>query len=378
MEAPDDDPGSSLVRDVAHGFAFAGLPAINFWRSYRPHDDRIRAFGMGHTDSFDIFPVGDSQTFSYMELVLPTGGSIHFDRTSSGTGYTDAKYRARTYIGSPFSRSTMEWKDSGWDLHTQDGWTYRFPSSGPGRTWQQSALIGIRSDSGQTFTIARSNSGDLQKIVAPDGTTIEFVCDARHRIISATSSAGRTLHYEYDDAGHLIHVHDSDTGDEYYEYDKVNQMTRVLDGQHRPLLVNDYGYVGELRSQTLADGSKMVYESGYDDQRRLEEFKATLPNGYSIQWMNTRNGFVAGLPAAAPQRARRSSRSPRRPQPRAGIEAAPPGSPAKREIKARRRQKQIPRRYAGCGQPAYTAPRHDTHLVVLLSSEQRFFLFFAW
>ncbi len=302
MEIFENYPGVQLFVMSRTDFAFAGLPSFAFQRVYRPHDDRSRAFGMGNTDSFDIFPVGDSQRFSYMELILPSGAPIYYDRTSPGTGYVDAKYRARAYEGSPFSLSTIAWKDSGWDLVTQDGWTYRFPSSGEGRTWQQSALIGIRSATGQTFTIERSSSGDLRKIAAPDGSAIEFVCDAQHRIVAATRNNGRAVRYEYDSAGRLAHVQDSETGDEFYEYDKLNQMTSVLDGQHKPLLVNDYGYLGELRAQTLADGTKMVYENGYDERRNLTFFKATLPNGYSIRWMGTRNGFLRGLPQA-PQRA---------------------------------------------------------------------------
>jgi len=60
-------------------FSFAGQPSFPFIRKYRPQDDRSLAFGIGATDSFDIYPVGDSQTFSAMELILADGGRVHYD-----------------------------------------------------------------------------------------------------------------------------------------------------------------------------------------------------------------------------------------------------------------------------------------------------------
>ena len=54
-------------------FFFRGQPFFPFIREYRPQDDRSRPFGIGASDSFDIFPVGDSQTFAWIELILAGG-----------------------------------------------------------------------------------------------------------------------------------------------------------------------------------------------------------------------------------------------------------------------------------------------------------------
>ena len=59
-------------------FSFKGQPSFPFVRKYRPHDDRSRPFGIGATDSFDIFPVGDSQTFAWIELILEGGEESSF------------------------------------------------------------------------------------------------------------------------------------------------------------------------------------------------------------------------------------------------------------------------------------------------------------
>jgi len=277
-------------------FSFANQHSFPLVRKYRPQDDRSLAFGIGSTDSFDIYPVGDSQTFSAMELLLADGGRIHYDRISPGSSWSDAKLRAHSYMGSPFSLSSIAWNGHGWDLATLDGWTYEFPSSGPGVGWRKSALIGIRSSAGQTFAVRKTDTGDLRELRAPDGESVQFTCDSMHRIKEASSSSGRTVSYEYDTAGRLTHVHDAQNGDETYEYDQVNRLTSVLDAQGRPLLLNKYGYLGEIQSQTLADGSKFVYNTGWNESRRLDYLKLTLPNGYTIEWNLTRDGLTRSWP----------------------------------------------------------------------------------
>jgi YD repeat-containing protein len=291
-------PGVPLFVMSRADFSFRGLPSFAFIRKYRPQDDRSRAFGIGATDSFDIFPVGDSQTFSWIELILADGERIRYQRTSLGAGVGNARLCTGNYMGNPFSRSSLIWNGNGWDLTTDDGWTYLFPSSGPDRTWQQGALIGIRSASGQTFAIQRSDAGDMRELRAPDGTSIAFTYDGMRRIVSAKQSSGRAVEYEYDSGGRLVRVHDAQNGDEFYAYDPANRLTSVMGARHQPLLVNTYGYLGEIRTQTLADGRKLLYENGYNESHKLDYLKLTLPNGYSIEWMLTRNGFTRSWPKA--------------------------------------------------------------------------------
>jgi hypothetical protein len=71
-----------------------------------------------------------------------------------------------------------------------------------------------------------------------------------------------------------------------------------LDAQHLPRLLNKYGYLGEIQSQTLADGRKLLYETGYDESHQLDYLKLTLPDGYSIEWRLTRNGLTRSWPQA--------------------------------------------------------------------------------
>ena len=153
------------------------------------------------------------------------------------------------------------------------------------------------SSSGKRLIIQRDKKANLKQISTQDGTaSIDFSTDAMDRIISAQDQSGRTVQYEYDSAGRLAHVRDSENGDEFYEYDPTNRLTAVLDAQHHPLLVNQYGFSGEMLSQTLADGSKFLYTTRHNTDHNLEYEKMTLPNGYTIEWLLTRNGLVRSLP----------------------------------------------------------------------------------
>jgi YD repeat-containing protein len=276
-------------------FPFDGRRYLSFVRKYRPRDDRSRSFGIGGSDSFDVFPVGDSQTFSSIDLILEDLGRIHFRRVSRGTGYADAKLRAGVYFGSPFSQSGLAWNGSGWDLTTTNGWTYKFPSSGPDRSAGQSALLRIETGSG-TISIHRNPAGALQSAEEPDGSSIAFKCDSMNRVVLARHSSGRAVGYEYDSGGKLIHIHDSGNGDEFYRYDPVNRLTSVLDSAGRPLLTNTYGYLGEVTSQTLADHRSLRYEYGFDENRKPDEVTFTDDRGYVTRWMRGRGGFYATLP----------------------------------------------------------------------------------
>lgn len=308
LERFENYTGSSLFVMAQPDFSFPEEPSFRFLRKYRPRDSRSRAFGIGTTDTFDSFLVGDSQTFAWIEMILADGDRVHYGRTTMGTGYANAQFRARSTLGDAFSRSTLAWVDNGWDLSTMEGWTYRFPASGPDRTWQQGALTGIRSASGKTFSIRRSIASDLQEVRSPGGEAIEFTNDAMHRITSGTETSGHAIQYEYDAGGRLVHVHDSLNGDEFYEYDSLNRLIAVRNTQHRPLLLNVYGDVGEIQSQTLANGEKLVYESGYDENQKLASLKLTLPNGYTILWQRTRDGFIRYLPMPPAEGSSQTSR----------------------------------------------------------------------
>ena len=102
-----------------------------------------------------------------------------------------------------------------------------------------------------------------------------------------------------------MRVRDAENGDRFYEYDRANRLTKILDAQRRRLLVNEYGYQYDLRSQTLADGRQLKYAYGYTSRQGIGGVTVTLPDGYEIDWRQTSDGFTRSwphLPSPAPRR----------------------------------------------------------------------------
>jgi YD repeat-containing protein len=288
-------PTSSLFMASHTDFPLAGERPFTFVRKYVTKLDQSFAFGVGANDSFDIWPVGDSRTFSWLEVELPGMESVRFDRTSPGTSYNFSKFESPTRQGSPFSGSTMEWNRGGWELTTRDDWMYRFPDCNPSKTWVQCSLVSVRRGTGALLFIKRGPKSDLRELRAPNGDVLQFDVNAKHEIVAGADASGRTVRYEYDGKGRLIHIVDPENGDAFYDYDKANRLTTVRDAQRRPLLVNAYGHYGEVTSQTLADGRRIVYEIG-STESRVVHLKITLPDGYVIEWNQTSDGFVRSWP----------------------------------------------------------------------------------
>ena len=71
--------------------------------------------------------------------------------------------------------------------------------------------------------------------------------------------------------------------------------SRLCELENRVILENKYGDLGEIQSQTLADGEKL-FDTGYDIDHVIVSLKLTLPNGYTILWQRTGNGFVCYMP----------------------------------------------------------------------------------
>jgi hypothetical protein len=65
---------------------------ITLRRTYRPGDSISRAFGVGTTHEFDIYLVGDRSPYTFIDLILPDGGRVHYARTSPGVSFFDAVY----------------------------------------------------------------------------------------------------------------------------------------------------------------------------------------------------------------------------------------------------------------------------------------------
>jgi len=186
-------------------------------RTYNSGDGFARTFGRSMTHPYAMFLHSELQ-YQQVDLILPEGGKIHYVRTSSGTGWTDAVFvhqETATTSATPtaFYKSLIFWNGNGWNLTLKDGTVYVFGVEAP--------LQAIRDRYGNTVTIAHANgqSGNITQVTSPNGRWISFTYDTSNRITQAKDNIGRTVAYTYDANGNLSTVMDPENGVTTYTYD---------------------------------------------------------------------------------------------------------------------------------------------------------------
>jgi RHS repeat-associated protein len=262
-------------------------------RTYRQNDPISRSFGIGASDPFDIFMVGDNNTFpegyTFQDLILADGGRIHFPRTSPCTGangycdFTNAVYQSTT-PGTDFYGAIVRFGScfagGSWSLTKKDGTVYCFPDSDASNNSRAAAPIAMRDRFGNTVTFTRDSSGNLTQVTSPNGRWMQFTYDANNRIIQAKDIIGRTVNYAYDAGGRLIRVTDANGGIWNYSYDAFNEMTSIQDPKGVFYLTNQYDSAGRVVRQTQADNTNFLFSYTTDPiTGAIMQTDFTDPNG---------------------------------------------------------------------------------------------------
>jgi RHS repeat-associated protein len=251
-------------------------------RTYRQDDSVSRAFGNGTTHNYDIFLMGDSNPYTYMELVQPDGGRVRFDRSSTGTEWTQAVYQNISSPGYYFG-AKINWHGpafgGGWTLTTKDGTVMQFPESSFATVGQQAALLSITDRYGNAVTLTRDANSNLTSIVAPNGRTITLTYDSSNRITQAHDNIGRTVQYVYGINGYLSQVTDVNGGVWKYAYDASNRMSGITDARNIQYLQIQYDGSDRVQLQTQADGGTFQYAYTTDSNGNITETDVTDPNG---------------------------------------------------------------------------------------------------
>ncbi|MBE3603218.1 RHS repeat protein [bacterium] len=204
---------------------------INFTRVQLQIDDYSRCFGLGATNYYDMFLVGDNAPFSYIELIKADAERVYFRRISSGIGYSDAVYRhdpGPHDSNHVFDWATIRWNGSAWDMRLSDGTIMRFPASKYAKTAGQAAVLFIQDKAGHRLTIDRDAQGNILKIVSPNGGALTFTHDSQNRITKGIDSYGHWITYSYDSENRLTAVHDSEQGVTRYVYGARNDITAIF------------------------------------------------------------------------------------------------------------------------------------------------------
>jgi RHS repeat-associated protein len=277
---------------------------IDLERTYRTQDSVSRPFGIGASDSYEMFLIGDTSPYTYAELILSDGERIYFYRTSSGTGFSNAVYAHTATPGSWYGATITNIEsisspppvtNTEWVLRKRDGTQYCFPD-GIGQTAPGlMGLLGIVDRNGNVLTITRDANGNKTKITSPNGRYIAFQNDSTNRITQAQDNSGRTVQYQYDAIGRLSQVTDAAGGTWQYTYDSNNNMLTLEDARGITYLTNAYDSGGHVIQQTQADGSTNQFSWTLTSNTAQPPFTINggtgnlPPGGSSTQILNFRN-----------------------------------------------------------------------------------------
>jgi RHS repeat-associated protein len=237
---------------------------ISFTRTYITNDNVNRPLGIGASDNYDIYLTGDTYPYTYMELVLPNGGRIRFNRVSIGNVFTGAAYLSSSTQG-PWYGATIAYGLPGvpgatWILTTKNGTLYGFPDSEFTNNQMYAALIGIVDRYGNAVSLTRNTYAFLTKITSPNGRYISLQYDSSNRITQISDNAGRSVKYAYYSTGEIQNVTDANGGVTTFTYDLSHHMLTIQDARQIVYLANRYDVNGRVQEQTLADGGTYIFQ----------------------------------------------------------------------------------------------------------------------
>jgi len=292
------DCATGLFLNSATDLAIADIMPIQISRTYRPRDAASRSFGIGTNLSYDMFLVGDTNPWTYQELILPDGGRIRYNRISPGTNYTDAVYEHKSsttkYYGSTMRRGAGSCY---WDLSLKDGSHICFPESMNSTSARQAAAVSMSDRFGNTLTFTRTND-NLTRITSPSGRTVDLQYDAANRITQATDNLNRTVKYEYDAQGHLIKVTDPLGNFEVFAYDAAHNMLTVQDKRGNLMVTNEYDGNNRVSKQTYADGTTNLFAYTLDASNHVTQTDITNERGVVRRMVFNAKGYITTVTEA--------------------------------------------------------------------------------
>ncbi|MGA9393673.1 MAG: DUF6531 domain-containing protein, partial [Candidatus Sulfotelmatobacter sp.] len=288
----DADLGLMIQRKA--DFIFEDEPALQFTRIYRNQDDRSRAFGIGGSDSFEIFLGG--QMGGAIDLIKEDGARIHFNHQPTKAGQSGDTYLVGWGGEGRYKNAQAIYSEGSWQVKTNDGWTYIFPFRPEALPQNVTVLTNFIDPTGREYKMERDQFGSLRSIESSSGRWLHFENDPQHRIRRITSSQGRNMQYEYDTGGRMVRATDSEGHVDTYTYDEKGQMITAGHGADKPILTNAYFNDGCIKNQVTGDGKRFEYAYFRGERNVIYESLITDPNGRETSIQYVRGGYLQSLP----------------------------------------------------------------------------------
>jgi len=289
------DLANGLFIDRTADFRLEGQYPLLFTRSYRNQDNISRSFGIGASDSLDIFLAG--QMGVYVDLIYENGGRLHFVHVPPQPGLTGDTYVA--------NGSVAVYARDGWTVTQRDRSRLYFPYRPKALGYNVTVLAGYTDPAGHKYEMERNSSGELLSVTTPSGQWLHFERDTQHRVQRISDSTGRAITYDYDLHGCLSKVADSEGYTELYTYDDKFQMLTVRQGSSIPSITNEYDISGKIISQAMAAGEQFLYHYTSDPQGRGNATVPdviTDPRGLVTHIQYNSDGYIQSLPLPAERR----------------------------------------------------------------------------
>jgi hypothetical protein len=258
--------GEFILRQT--DFFMADAIPLAFVRTYHSWNYKSAAFGMGSSHPYDIALTGDRKPYTFVDLNLEDGRSIHFKRISEGSGFTDAIYE-HDETSSPFYGAQFSWERSGnWKFLMHDGSSYIFPEAYHAKNLAQAAAYEIRDAAGHRMQLIRDHTGNLNRVISPADHILDLTFDESARIVRAEDDNENIRYYKYNSTGHLTQITQNGHALYTFEYETLpvrkgwddHFMARIFDEKGQKILENKYART-RLVEQHLEGGG--IYHFNY-------------------------------------------------------------------------------------------------------------------
>lgn len=223
--ATDGDPihlGTGLYVRTSVDLLVDDIVPIVFSRTYRTRDRLSRPFGVGANHSYGSFLVGDAPALTWIDLILPDGGRIHYRRSSPGTGMHEAIFR-NTDSPTEYLGSVLSYDGTDWILKLQNGTRFTYLECPPEMN-KACTMNGYEDPEGHRLQFTHDDRFNLVRIETEHHRWLQLEYDHAERIVRAWTSAGEEVRYRYDDRGRLVQVIAANGETSEYEYDERDSM----------------------------------------------------------------------------------------------------------------------------------------------------------